>query len=129
MGLDSNLIHLCDIQRGVAQPDGYGNDTLVWPPVVPLHLLDVRCRLVIKEQRVGDTALADRPVVTIYRLFLPPQVNGNPTDVRQGDRVVNLRDETGAAVPGTFRIPDEVMPRRARAVRHYSLKLERLGGT
>lgn len=122
MGIDSHLIHTADIQRPTRVVDGYGHDRLLWPPDVPVHLTGVRGRLVIKAQRVADTALAERPVVTTYRWLISPGV-----DVRQGDRITNIADEEGEVDAGTYRI-EEVMKRRARAVRHISLLLERVGG-
>jgi hypothetical protein len=122
MGIDAHLIHSCDIQRPVKVEDGYSGDRLLWPPEVPTHLEGVRGRLVIKAQRVADTALAERPIITSYRWLTSPGI-----DVRQGDRIVNITDETGAIDAGVYDIL-EVMPRRAKAQRHISLLLERVGG-
>lgn len=126
MGIDSHLIHQCEIQRGRATTDSYGAERVRWPPDIPAHLTDVFCRLIIKDQRVGDGAFAERPIVTTYTLLVPPQHQGKAIDIRQGDRAANIRDEEGMVEAGPFRI-DSIKKRRARAVRHISLLLERVG--
>ena len=117
MGIDSHMIHTAEIQRGTTIKDSYNAERITWVT----HLTDVRGRLIIKTQRVGDSAFAERPIVTTYRYLTSPGV-----DIRQGDRIVNIRDAAGAVDAGPFRV-DEIMTRRARAVRHISLLLEKLG--
>lgn len=121
MSVDSHLIHTCSIERSRSTTDSYKAEQLLWPPDIPPHLVEVPCRLVIKEQRVGDSAFAERPVITTYRLLLAAGV-----DVRQRDRITTIRDEEGLVDAGPFRV-EEVMKRRARTVRHISLLLERQG--
>jgi hypothetical protein len=75
---------------------------------------------VTRQQKVGDTAFAERPVVTVDLLLVPAG-----TDVQQGDRVVTIVDETGATEAGVFKIK-QVIVRRGRAVRHISLVLEKV---
>jgi hypothetical protein len=96
MSIDSHLIHRCTIQRYLP----VGDDSLKapkkdWRPWIE----GLRCRRVTKQQRVGD--------------------------VQQGDRVVNVIDETGTTEVGTFKI-ESVIIRRGRAARHVSLILERV---
>lgn len=121
MSIDRHLIHTCEIQRPQTAKDGYNAEIKLWPPTIPTHLTGVFCRLVIKTQRVGETAFAERPVITTHRLLVPAG-----TDVRQGDRIVNVQDEEGVIDAGPFAI-QEVMRRRASAERHRSLLLERTG--
>jgi hypothetical protein len=117
MSIDSHLIHRCTIQRYLP----VGDDSLKapkkdWRPWIE----GLRCRRVTKQQRVGDTAFAERPVTTTDMLLVPAG-----TDVQQGDRVVNVIDETGTTEVGTFKI-ESVIIRRGRAARHVSLILERV---
>jgi hypothetical protein len=121
MGIGSHLIHTCDIERPEVYQDSYGEDKYRWPPDIPTHLSEQRCRLIIKAQRVADSALAERPVITTYKLLLPAG-----TDVRQGDRITNVEDEEEVVDAGPFSV-DEVLKRRARAVRHITLRLEKAG--
>ncbi len=117
MSIDSHLLHTCTIQRATLTKDALNAEVKTWG----LLAIGVRGRLVIKTQRVGDTAFAERPVVTSHRWLISPGV-----DVRQGDRIVEIADETGAVDAGPFQIM-EVMKRRGRAVKHISLLLERTG--
>jgi hypothetical protein len=116
VSVDSHLIHTCAIKRPRVERDSYNasKETLY------SHLTDQVCRLVTKSERVPMGELAEKPVVTTYLLMLPAY-----TDVRPGDQIHSLVDEQGTAMAGTFRI-DEVLPRRARAQRHISLRLERI---
>ena len=117
MSIDSHLLHTATIQRYLPA----GDDSLKAPKKDWRDwLVGVRCRRVTKQQRVGDTAFAERPAVTVDLLLV---LAG--TDVQQGDRVVNIRDETGAVEVGVFKI-ESVIPRRGRAVRHISLVLEKV---
>lgn len=116
MSIDSHLIHTATIQRYLSA----GDDSLKAPKKDWRDwLTGVRCRRVTKQQKVGDTAFAERPVVTTDMLLVPAG-----TDVRQGDQVVNIVDETGATEIGVFKIK-QVIIRRGRAARHVSLILER----
>lgn len=121
MSADAHFIHQCDVQRPTIIKDGYGADKELWPPQVPIHLLGVRGRLVVKTQRVADTALAEKPTITTYRWLTSQGV-----DVRIGDRLTNIVFEDGTTDAGPYRI-EEVMKRRGRAVRHISLLLEKVG--
>jgi hypothetical protein len=117
MSIDSHLIHTATIQRYLS----VGDDSLKAPKKDWRDwLTGVRCRRVTKQQRVGDTAFAERPVITVDLLLVPAGI-----DVQQGDRVVNIVDETGATEAGVFKIK-EVLRRRGRAVRHISLMLEKV---
>jgi len=116
MSIDSHLIHTATIQRYLSA----GDDSLKAPKRDWRDwLVGVRCRRVTKQQRVGDTAFAERPVITVDMLLVPPG-----TDVQQGDRVINIRDETGAVGAGVFKV-ESIIIRRGRAARHVSLVLEK----
>jgi hypothetical protein len=117
MSIDSHLIHTATIQRYLA----VGDDSLKAPKKDWRDwLVGVRCRRVTKQQRVADTAFAERPVITVDMLLVPPG-----TDVAQGDRVIDIRDEVGAVEAGPFKI-QSVIIRRGRAARHVSLVLEKV---
>lgn len=117
MSIDSHLIHSCTIRRFLPA----GDDSLKAPKKDWRDwLTGVRCRRVTKQQRVADTAFAERPVITTDMLLVPAG-----TDVQQGDRVVNIVDETGATTAGPFKI-ESVIIRRGRAARHVSLILEKV---
>lgn len=119
MGLDAHCAHTCTIQRASRVLDALGEDVETWVS----HLVGVRCRLVIKTQRVPDGVLAERPIVTTYLLLVP-----GATRLAQGDRVINIADPEGLIDAGPFRI-DQVLPRRgSAAVQHTSYSLERVGG-
>lgn len=117
MSVDSHLLHTCSIQRATLTKDALNAEVKTWVGFATA----VRCRLVIRAQRVGDTAFAERPIVTTHRLLIPAGTN-----VQQGDRIVNVVDEEGTTDAGPFAIL-EVMKRRGRTVRHVSLLLERTG--
>lgn len=117
MGIDQHLLHTCDVERAERTQDSYKAEKLTWQTL----LTGVRCRLVVKAQRVSDTVLAEQPIVTSYRLFVPPG-----TDVRVNDRITNLVFEDATEDAGPYRI-GEVLTRRARSARHVSLLLEKLG--
>lgn len=116
MSLASNLRHRCTIQRSTPTPDDYGEDVPAWVA----HLTGVHCRLKVDEERVPFSELAERPVVTVYRLMVGPR-----TDVQQGDRVVNVTFPDGAIDAGPYRI-ESVLPRRSNRKRHITLKLEKV---
>lgn len=117
MSIDSHLIMTCTIRRYLP----VGDDSLKAPKKDWRNwLTGVRCRRVTKQQRVADTAFAERPVVTVDLLLVPPG-----TDVQQGDRVIDIRDETGATEAGPYKI-ESIIIRRGRAARHVSLVLEKV---
>jgi hypothetical protein len=122
MALDGQMPHLCEVHRPRAVPDAYGAEKLLWPPDVPVHLADVRGRLIVKDQRVGAGVFAERPIITTYTYLTMPR-----QDIRQGDRIANVQDKQGVVETGPFLI-DKVLARRRRtAISHLSLKLEKLG--
>jgi hypothetical protein len=63
MSIDSQLIHTCTVQRATTTRDALNAEVRTWATLAS----GVRCRLVIKTQRVGDSAFAERPVVTTHR--------------------------------------------------------------
>lgn len=116
MGLDAHFLHTCTIQRPSASLDELGSDVQGWAT----RAVGERCRLVIKDQRVPSSETAERPVITTYTLFVGPRAG-----IRQGDRVINVTFEDGTVEAGPFRA-DSILPRRARSVRHVTVKLERI---
>jgi hypothetical protein len=124
MSIDAHLIHTATIQR------------MMSPNLTPLRtsrqvwttLLTAQpCRLVFKSQLVSDGVTSERAILTSYLLMLPAETN-----VKNGDRVTDLVDERGvteANADGAAAIfaVRAAMPRRARAQRHITLQLERLG--
>lgn len=122
MALDGHMPHLCEVHRPRAGTDAYGAEKLLWPPAVPVHLSDVRGRLIVEEQRVGDGVFSERPIITTYHYLTMPR-----QDIRQGDRIANVRDAAGLVMAGPFRIEEVLARRRRSAVHHVSLKLEKLG--
>lgn len=125
MSIDSHLIHTCSVQRMTTPNRTSHRDA---KPVWSNQMIRVSCRLVIKAQRVADSATGERPIVTNYLLLLPAD-----TDIRQGDRVTQIIDERGVMelgndnqTPAIYRVA-AVMPRRASAQRHVSCQLDRVG--
>lgn len=116
MAVDSHFIHRCDIQRGVEGEDDYNETTETFGD----HLSDVRCRLVEKSEREGDSEFAANPLVTIYLLLLPAK-----TDVTEADRITNIRYEDGTTDARVFTV-ETLATRRARVARHLSLTLQRV---
>ncbi len=120
MGVDSHFRHTCQVERGRTVPDSYNADKIRWPPEIPPHLVGQHCRFIVKEQRVGDTAFAERPVITVYTLLV-----GARTDVKQRDRITNIRDKQGTLVDaGPFEVR-EILPRSSTSIHHITLRLER----
>src|SRR5689334_7746954 len=115
MGIDSHLIHRCTTQRATTQPDTYKASKLTWSD----WLTTQRCRLVYKAQRRAPDIIGEQPISTQYLLLVPAG-----SDVKIGDRVVNVVFEDGDVDAGPYRI-EAVLPRRAKAQRHISLQLEK----
>lgn len=121
MSLGAHLLDTCTIERPGAQPDSYGADDPArgegWQAVVT----GAPCRLVVKDQRVGDGVFSERPILTTYTLLLR-----GGTDVRPGDHVTGVVLGDGTADGATYRI-ESVLKRRSRFVHHVSCRLERVG--
>lgn len=115
MSIDSHLIHTCTTQRATTQSDAYKASKPAWSTL----LSGLRCRLVYKAQRRVPDIIAEQPITTQYLLLVPAG-----TDIKPGDRVVNVVFEDGTTDAGPYRI-EAVLPRRARAQRHISLQLEK----
>ncbi len=120
MSISNHYLHRCDVARARLVQDSYNAEKALWPPDIPMHLTGVRCRLVSKAQRIADTATGEYPIITNYLLLIAAG-----TDVRVGDRVQNVVDETGATDVSTYRI-EAVLPRRSRFVHHLSAQLEKV---
>jgi hypothetical protein len=112
----AHFIHTCDVERFVSVGrDGLKAEKKDWRA----QEAEMPCRFVEKQQRVADSALAERPTITTYTLLF-----GAARDVRAKDRIVNIRvrraggeAETIDAGPYTI---DSVLTRRARHARHRS---------
>lgn len=116
MGADAHFLDTCTIQESRVSQDELGNDVQGWAT----RLTDVRCRLVIKEQRVPFDQAAERPVITTYTLLVGPRAA-----IQQGEQITDITHRDGTVEAGPFRV-DSILPRRARSVRHVSVKLERI---
>lgn len=115
MALYNHLIHTCSTERPDTTEGVYGQDRHTWEA----HLSNVRCRLVIKEQkRVVDTE-HEGAVISTYKIMV---LAG--TDLKQGDRVAQVVADDGTTW-GPFTI-SEVLPRRSRRTHHITFTLERL---
>lgn len=118
MSIDQHLIHLCDIERPTETTDPLGNRQLTWPDSPQQS--DCHCRLVVKEEQIMTDNRAELARVTRYRMLLPPA-----TDVQEGDRISNVRDENGDEIAGTWTVL-AILPRRARVERHRTVELRRV---
>lgn len=116
MGVDAHFIHRCDVERYTSiGRDGLKAEQKSWQP----WEVGMRCRFVEKEQRVADTALAERPTITTYLLLF-----GAGRDVKTKDRIVNIVLEDGTTDAGPYTI-EQLLHRRGRAAKHQSARLEK----
>ncbi len=114
MGVSSHFIHTCNTERFTSVGrDGLKAEKPVW------HTWEVgmRCRFVEKEQRVADSATAERPTITTYLLLFGPG-----RDVKVKDRVVNIVLQDGSTDAGPYTI-DALLRRRGKATKHLSARL------
>lgn len=116
MGIDSHLIHTCDVQRPTSSRDGYNVAKKTWGT----HIEGQHCRLVVKTQRNPLGALAENPYITTYLALMPAG-----TDVKPGDRLANVVFEDGETDAGPYRI-EAILTRRGRGACHISLQLEKV---
>jgi len=116
MSVDGHLLHICTVQRATSVRDPYGNDRLTWSD----WETNVMCRLVVRTQRVAMNALVQQAIVTTMLLLVQAD-----TDVAEGDRITDMIFEDGDVDAGPW-VVRAVLPRRARAVRHITLELERV---
>jgi len=115
MSLENHFLHTCTIQRPtVVGKDRYQADVVTWANVA----VKVPCRFVEKAQRAFSTDLAQFVVATTYTLLLAPGA-----DVREGDRIADVRLEDGMVQGGPFEVAS-ALRRRGRALHHLSLGLE-----
>jgi hypothetical protein len=116
MGVDAHFIHRCDVERFTSiGRDGLKAEQKSWQ----VWEQGMRCRFVEKEQRVADSALAERPTITTYLLLF-----GVGRDVKPKDRIVNIVLEDGTTDAGPYTI-EHVLRRRGRAAKHQSARLEK----
>ena len=116
--MDAWLIHTCRVRRTPeTELDALGADR-GRSDTVPDR---ISCRLVIKDQRVGDGVFAERPIITTYTLLARWDA-----DIRAGDEIVNVVFEDGTEDDRIYRI-ESLLPRRSNTQRHKSAKLEVIG--
>jgi hypothetical protein len=116
MALYKHLIHTCSTERPADGTDSgiYGQDRPDWVA----HLSNVRCRLVIKEQKkVMDTEHEGAGIST-YKLMVLAR-----TDLKHGDRITQVVADDGTTW-GPFDVR-EVLPRRSTRTHHITFSLER----
>lgn len=116
MGVDSHLIHLCDIQRSTETQDEYNETERQYAA----HLSDVRFRLVEKTERETPSEFGEGALITIYLGLMPAG-----TDVDEDDKLVNIRFEDDTTDSHTYTV-EHKLTRRGRVARHISLQLERV---
>lgn len=121
MTIGGHLLDTCTISRSAPQPDEYQEGDPErgegWQAVGE----EIPCRLVEKEQRVGEGPWAERPVITVYLMLFAPR-----TDVKPGDRIESVILKDGTADGLTYRI-ERVLRRRGMATMHISCTLEKIG--
>lgn len=115
MSFDSHLIHTCTVQRATLSLDQYRGQQRTYAD----YLTDVRCRLVVKSERIFSDVEVQLGRTTTYLLLVRPDV-----DVQEGDRITELVYEDKEQVAEHFTVR-EILKRRARSARHVALKLER----
>jgi hypothetical protein len=114
VSVQSHFIHICDTERFTSVgKDGLRAEKRDWQALEQ----NMRCRFVVKEQRVADSVFAERLTLTTYVLLFGPG-----KDIKTKDRIVNIRFEDGTTDDGPYTI-DAILPRRARSVRHQSARL------
>ncbi len=103
--IERAMTYTCDVERPTsAGVDGYGHPL---PPTWVTHLTNQKCLLipfVVGSTRTGE----QQNVNTAYDVGAFKQIFPYATDITVLDRVLNLRDRTGALVDGT--------------VQHYEIK-------
>lgn len=114
MSIDHHFIHQCVVRRATLQTDRYKNQKRVYE----VHLVEVRCRLVIKEQNVQNTITAELVLRTSERLLVAAG-----TDIQAGDRIGPVTVEDGTVLQQTWEVKG-ALPRRGAYARHLSLALE-----
>ena len=115
-GIDGHLIHTCVVYRAVLQEDRYKNQKRDFR----VHLAEVRCRLVIRDEQVVNSITAELVVRTVERLFVPAG-----TDIQAGDRIGPVTVENGTVLSQTWEVRG-ALPRRGAYARHLSLALEQV---
>jgi hypothetical protein len=116
MGIDAHFLHRCAIQRpAVTGQDAYNNDVTQTATAAA----GIPCRLVMKTQAILSDDRVQRVAVTRYMLLLPAG-----TDVREGDKVIDLVLEDGTR-QSPFRVK-AILPRRGQTMHHVTLELERV---
>lgn len=115
MALYRHLIQKCSTERPTTTEGVYGQDRNTWVE----NLSDVRCRLVIKEQKKVVDTEHEGAVISTYKLMVLAR-----TDLKQGDRITQVVDDQGT-IWGPFTV-EEVLPRRSGRTHHITFTLERI---
>jgi hypothetical protein len=117
MALYSHLPHKCFTERPADGTDSgiYGQDRPDWVA----RLSNVRCRLVIKEQKKVVDTEHEGAVISTYKLMVLAR-----TDLKHGDRITQVVADDGTTW-GPFAV-EEVLPRRSRRTHHITFTLERV---
>ena len=110
-----SLIHRCTIERRSNTAKAYGAASTYAD-----HRLNEHCRLVIKAQEGFNSITGLFQVATSYTMLFKFD-----SDVQSGDRINDIMDETGTAIPGNFEI-EGVLPRRGAMSRHKSTVLNKV---
>lgn len=117
MSLDSHLIHTCTIENPVSgSVNAYNNAAKAYDAPVQ----NVRCRLVIRGERVWSTERQESLIQTTYKLFVMAGVSLN-----QRAKISKVTLEDGTIIRDVYTV-SEVLPHRSRTVHHQTAVIERL---
>lgn len=115
MRVGRHLVHRCDTQRYSEVTQGYGSQRTPTD-----HLYSLHCRFKTDVQRGFNSVSGHWVVSTGYKLMVEFDA-----DVVAGDRVTNVLDERGQAIPGNYEVAG-AMERRGQAMRHKTLVLNKV---
>lgn len=107
------LIHTCDIEEATIARNDIGEEVATWSTKAG----DEPCRYVVDRERRGNEQESAQ-FVTVTKLFLRALASADATN-----RITNITLEDGTVLPGPFGI-EQVLPRRAKRLRHTTLILE-----
>lgn len=118
MSIGAHLIHRCTIARRETRLDELRGEIVAYDEE---HLRNQPIRIVTKEKIVFSSERGALITQVQYLGLLPRGV-----DVQPGDRVQDVVHEDGAEMGHVYDVVG-ILPRRARSVRHITLRLERYG--
>jgi len=110
------LVDSCDVWRYASTSQAYGKKR-----TPAIHLSDVPCRLIIKEQRGFNSVTGEWLKQTTYRLLTLHDV-----DLVEGDRVTNIRMHDATLDNLNFEVDGGALVRRGRMAAHRSMSLKRV---